>query len=312
MLPTHCACIINGVEVQLETTETVLVVYTRGSNTTIGAHGFNNTNFDYEGLIDDARVFSRALSAAEIADLANESSGSSDQSTVNDSVAITVNAVNDGPTFEVGDGIVTTDVGDPGDTAQANSVITLPDGKILAIGATDSGLDGDFLIIRYNADGSLDTTFDNDGIVTTTVGASAAVARDAIVQADGKIVVVGSAGSDTAVVRYNTDGSLDTTFGGGTGIVIEDIGSQAASDRGNSVALTSDGKILVAGSANDGSQDAFALTRLNSDGTLDTTFDGDGTVTTAITISDTANDIVVQQDGTILLTGQSLTSQLWL
>ena len=69
--------------------------------------------------------------------------------------------------------------------------------------------------------------------------------------------------------------------------------------------LTSDGKILVGGSANDGSQTAFALTRLNSDGTLDTTFDGDGTVTTAITISDVANDIVVQQDGTILLTGSN-------
>ena len=226
------------------------------------------------------------------------------------SAIITVTPVNDAATFEVGDGSVTTDVGVAVDFAQTNSVITLPDGKILAIGSLDSGTDEEFVLTRYNADGSLDTTFgdNNDGIVITTVGASTASAQDAVVQADGKIVVVGGAGSDTAVVRYNSDGSLDTTFGGGTGIVVEDIGSQSATDRGNSVALTSDGKILVGGSANDGSQTAFALTRFNSDGTLDTTFDGDGTVTTAITISDTANDIVVQQDGTILLTGSSLTS----
>ena len=87
---------IDGVEVG-SNTHTGSIDYTRGSNTTIGAHGDGNINFDYEGLIDDVRVYSSALSAAEISDLANEPTGSSDQSTVNDSVAITVTAVNDAP-----------------------------------------------------------------------------------------------------------------------------------------------------------------------------------------------------------------------
>ena len=92
------------------------------------------------------------------------------------------------------------------------------DGKIVVAGDVDNGSNDDFAVARYNADGSLDTTFDGDGKVTTAIGTAEIDAYAVAIQADGKIVVAGDAynGSDNdfAVVRYNADGSLDTTFDG--------------------------------------------------------------------------------------------------
>ena len=85
--------------------------------------------------------------------------------------------------------------------------------------------------------------------------------------------------NDFALVRYNTDGSLDTSFDS-DGKVTTAIGS--ANDSAFSVAIQSDGKIVVAGYSDNGSNDDFALVRYNTDGTLDTSFDSDGKVTTAI------------------------------
>ncbi len=72
--------------------------------------------------------------------------------------------------------------------------------------------------MRYNTNGSLDTSFDGDGRVTTPIGASQDIAESIVIQSDGKIVVAGrsSNGSndDFAVVRYNSNGSLDTSFDG--------------------------------------------------------------------------------------------------
>ena len=113
-----------------------------------------------------------------------------------------------------------------------------------------------------NADGSLDTSFGTDGKVTTAIGAATDNANSVAIQSDGKIVAAGFShngiDNDFALARYNTDGSLDTSFDT-DGKVTTAIG--AATDIANSVAIQSDGKIVAAGYANNGSNNDFALVR---------------------------------------------------
>jgi len=110
---------------------------------------------------------------------------------------------------------------------------------------------------------------------------------------------------DFALVRYNTDGTLDTSFDS-DGKVTTAIGS--GNDVAYSVAIQSDGKIVAAGYSDNGSNDDFALVRYNTDGSLDTSFDSDGKVTTAIGVSDDyANSVAIQSDGKIVAAGYSTT-----
>ena len=135
-------------------------------STSIGGHvlGAALPQRDFNGLIDDARIYTRALSADEIAAIAT------DQATSTDSVDITINPVNDAPAFSAGDGIVTHPIGTGADFGQ--SVAVQPDGKVLLAGYADNG-GGIFdnALTRYNTDGSLDTTFGTNGIVVTSFGA---------------------------------------------------------------------------------------------------------------------------------------------
>jgi uncharacterized delta-60 repeat protein len=111
--------------------------------------------------------------------------------------------------------------------------------------------------------GTLDTSFNGTGTVTTSIGSSNDDGNSVAIQGDGKIVVAGYSGffnsRDFAAVRYNSDGSLDTSFNG-TGIVTTSIGS-SGEDEGYSVAIQSDGKIVVAGFSNNGSNHDFAVVR---------------------------------------------------
>ena len=208
--------------------------------------------------------------------------------------------------FGGGDGIVTTAVGymDYG-----NSVAVQADGKILVAGSSNNGYKSysDFALTRYNSDGTPDTSFDSDGIVTTDIGNSSDSGQSVAVQADGKILVAGysnnGSNSDFALVRYNSDGTPDNSFDS-DGIVTTAVGT--SSDYGYSLAVQADGKILVAGYSNNGSNNDFALVRYNSDGTTDNSFDSDGIVTTAIgTSNDYGNSVAVQADGKILVGGYS-------
>jgi uncharacterized delta-60 repeat protein len=148
--------------------------------------------------------------------------------------------------------------------------------------------------------GFLDKTFSGDGRVLTNVhndDSGEAVA----VQADGKIVVVGSSsgGTDIAVVRYDTDGSLDATFGGGDGIVITDVNGD---DAAYSVAIQGDQKIVVGGTT-DGFSQAILL-RYDTAGGLDATFGGgDGITTTTVGLGAVFFDLAIQGDGSIVGTG---------
>src|SRR5205823_1660150 len=129
----------------------------------------------------------------------------------------------------------------------------------------------------YNADGSLDSSFGNNGLVITDFGFDSQAFALAV-QTDGKIVVAGytfTGGSqyDFALARYNTDGSLDTTFGT-NGEVVTDFGT--GGDEALAVVIDADGKIVVAGYTFTGdSQYDFALARYNADGSLDTSFGPD-------------------------------------
>jgi uncharacterized delta-60 repeat protein len=200
------------------------------------------------------------------------------------------------PTFGTG-GLVTTDFGG---FDQANGVALQPDGRIVVVGP----LQGEIGVARYNSDGSLDSTFGSGGKVVTDASPSFDGAFDVAIWS-GKIVVGGGTGlygsgaSDFQVVRYNADGSLDSSFGGG-GIVTTDFGG---SDSIFGIAVTADGKVTAAGGTT--SPGDFAVARYNSDGSLDSTFDGDGKTTTDFSggTDDLGNGVVVQPDGSITVAG---------
>ncbi|TAK70607.1 MAG: hypothetical protein EPO22_01545, partial [Dehalococcoidia bacterium] len=161
------------------------------------------------------------------------------------------------------------------------------------------------------APGDLDPTFDGDGIVITNMGGGPGVPLSQAIQGDGKIVGATSCNGtvfDFCLARYNTDGSLDTTFDG-DGKVLTDIAG--GFDEAWGVAIQADGRIVAGGACGPNSYQTFCLARYNTDGSLDTTFDGDGKVTTDILgNSATGNvggakgrDLVLQSDGKIVLVG---------
>ena len=187
-----------------------------------------------------------------------------------------------------------------------SDVTILSDGRILAAGTVtrlDAPFDDYFALVRYNPNGSRDLSFGGgDGIVIRSVGDDGA-ANAMAVQADGKIILAGYGGgllsSDFVLFALNADGIVDTTFDG-NGRVTTGFGS--GNEQAHSVTLQPDGKILVAGE----SGGVFALARYNAaDGSLDTTFDGDGKVTTAIGTSSGGHSVTVLSDGKILVAGSS-------
>jgi len=206
-------------------------------------------------------------------------------------------------------GIVTTAIGTS--TDQAFALAIQADGKLVAAGYSYNGAQYLFALVRYNPDGSLDTTFNGTGIVTTAIGTIADMAFALAIQPDGQLVVAGFSYSLTdtqdefALVRYNTDGSLDATFNT-TGMVTTAIGSH--NDQAHALAIQADGKLVAAGYSDNGTQDVFALVRYNPDGSLDTTFNSTGMVTTAIGgKGDQARALAIQPDGKLVAAGSSYT-----
>ncbi|MEJ7764923.1 MAG: prepilin-type N-terminal cleavage/methylation domain-containing protein [Acidimicrobiales bacterium] len=209
-----------------------------------------------------------------------------------------------------GSGKVVTPVTSSGNNSddRARAVGIQPDGKIVAAGyhtVRGAGLTFDFAVVRYNPNGSLDTSFGNGGIVSTgSVPNARDVASAIAFQPDGKILVAGQS-EDTPstaralVVRYNRDGTMDLGFGAGGMATASLTGINPGSIRG--MALQRDGKILVAGKINYD----FAVLRFTVDGVLDTTFGGgDGSVTTDFGGTDEALGVAIQTDGKILTGGR--------
>lgn len=210
------------------------------------------------------------------------------------------------------DGKIITDVG--GDRDQLFTLAMQPDRKILAAGSASlSGIrNPDFAIVRYNGNGSLDVAFDGDGKLMVDFGGSRERVQSLAVEPDGKIIALGTTNSlhteDFALARFNGNGSLDTGFdedGMLTGYF------PAALSELISTAVQNDGKIIVAGSISDkgGDNDDFVIARYHTDGTLDSSFDGDGMVITDFQNRDIARAVAIQDDGKIIVAGYSMFSE---
>jgi uncharacterized delta-60 repeat protein/uncharacterized repeat protein (TIGR01451 family) len=207
-----------------------------------------------------------------------------------------------------GGGRVITDIGPQDDRPAA---LTLqPDGKILAGGLTLAGAHNQIALARYDPDGALDPTFGTAGIVTTAFPDANAGAFDLAVLPSGEILVGGSgpgAGDpdfgDLLLARYLSDGTLDASFGTG-GYVLTDV--NGSTDNGITVAVTPDGKILLAGQAWGPNQGDFALVRYHADGSRDTSFGVDGKVVTDFfTGNDGAAAVLLLGDGRMVLGGEA-------
>jgi uncharacterized delta-60 repeat protein len=197
------------------------------------------------------------------------------------------------------DGKQTTDFFGFDDIAYALAIQA--DGKIVVAGAAIN-INYDFALARYNSDGSLDNSFDGDGKQTIDFNGLNNIAYALAIQPNGKIVVAGQASDNFALVRYNSNGSLDNSFDG-DGKLITDFGSSAA----YALAIQTNGKIVVAGQAfNLDNTTDFALARYNSNGSLDNTFDGDGKLTTDFGGYDGVTSLAIQTNGKIVAAGQTL------
>jgi len=213
-------------------------------------------------------------------------------------------------------GALTTSFG--GNFAAASAVMVQPDGKIVVAGTVDfnpdvpgSGLD--FALARYTSSGTLDGSFGKGGKVVFDFFGSFDQANGAVLQPDGKIIVVGSASYDSfnrdigfALARFNTDGGVDFGFGTGGKQITGFFGAGA---KANGVVLQPDGKFVVAGTASDSATRPvatdIALARYNSDGSLDSGFGSGGQ--TAIPFPDSAteqgNALALLPDGKIIVAG---------
>ena len=139
--------------------------------------------------------------------------------------------------------------------------------------------------LLYSQDGTLDMSFGNAGRVITNINNQES-ANGLVIQPDGKIVVAGYTysniyGNDVLCIRYNSDGTLDNTFGN-NGIVTFDI-QQGSDDKALAIDIQSDGKLVLAGYSDNGSDREALVMRLNTDGTPDTSFGQNGSVLTNFT-----------------------------
>ncbi|MGB8165936.1 MAG: delta-60 repeat domain-containing protein, partial [Chthoniobacteraceae bacterium] len=201
-----------------------------------------------------------------------------------------------------GTGKVTTPIGGGDDVGR--NVVVQSDGAIVVAGYTNNGSNYDFVVVRYTGAGVIDTTFNGTGKVVTDIGGNDDLASGMVLQSDGKIVVSGYSATSNALlfaaVRYTTTGALDAGFNG-SGKVTTQIGGF---DSGLSVAMQTDGKILVGGYSWNGSDHDFALVRYTSAGALDTNFNGTGYVATPIgSGGDIGRCVALQTDGKIVLAG---------
>jgi len=195
-----------------------------------------------------------------------------------------------------------------------SSVVIQPDGKIVVAGGAFPLFTflGNFEVVRYNPNGSLDTSFGDGGIVTTIFPAGS-YASDVALQSDGKIIAAGTffvdfnpgdiSDTDFALARYNPDGTPDATFGNGATVTTDFVGFE---DDAFSVLIQPDGKIVAVGSANDPATFYdFAAARYLSNGTIDTTFGVAGKVQTDFGDQnfDRARSAALQPDGRIVAAG---------
>lgn len=210
-------------------------------------------------------------------------------------------------------GIATTSFGPI--QAHGRSMVIQSDGKIIMAGYRSNGALNEFAISRYNTDGTADFSFDTDGKNTATFGISTENEAYAVaLQNDGKAVVGGYTHSGSkdifAIARFNTDGSIDNSFGSG-GKIVTPVRNDK--DYIRALAIQTDGKIIAGGSSFGATGDDFALVRYNTDGSVDESFGESGKLIHVIgkEANDIIHTIIIQPDNKILVAGtKKSTSQL--
>jgi len=220
------------------------------------------------------------------------------------------------PTFGSG-GVLAKQLG--GGTApftDGNAIARQADGKLVSAGdTTDASGAEELLVIRLNPGGSFDSTFGGSGAFTRQLGASGSPQSDAVaiaLQPDGKIVVAGAAtdasgNSQVMAARLNPNGTLDSTFGGGSGVVLRQLGAGGSPfSQANGLALQGDGKIVLAGFASQSGNDQSLIARLNPDGSPDASFAG-GAVLHQYGLGGSPqsffNSVAIQSDGRVVAAG---------
>jgi uncharacterized delta-60 repeat protein len=189
----------------------------------------------------------------------------------------------------------------------ASGGLVLPDGKVLMVGGADLGSTSDFLLARYDTDGSLDASFGSGGVVNTAI-AGRANARRAVLEPDGRILVLGEAtvGENEllALARYNPDGSLDASFGT-NGIVTEGV---TPFGDFHGLAVDSEGKILVGDEATSGGVATLTVRRFDADGSADPSFGAGGAATATFAAPGPGSlggltEVLAQPDGKVVAAG---------
>ncbi|MBN8481498.1 MAG: hypothetical protein J0L88_07920, partial [Xanthomonadales bacterium] len=192
------------------------------------------------------------------------------------------------------------------------------DGRLVACGETfRSGSATDFLVVRFNTDGSLDASFNGSGFVATafagTFGATLTDRCNAVaVLADGSVLAAGSTAqnggsNNVAVLRYTPAGALDAGFGVGGRVIVNASVNPVSDNDARAIAVQADGRILVAGSASgSGANPDLLVMRFNADGTPDASFNSTGRVLTSFGLDDAANAIALQGDGRIVVAGSAI------
>jgi uncharacterized delta-60 repeat protein len=185
-----------------------------------------------------------------------------------------------------------------GQTSYVSALLLQPDGKLIVVGYMEPASGDVWELARYNANGTLDTSFGNGGIVSGTFGTGADADAAALYPNGtanaGKIIVAGNVPGGSGLARYNPDGSLDSTFGNGGEVIT------SASPYPWAVAIAADGKIVVPGNYNTG---GFAMARYNPDGSVDSTFGNGGIVSTSIGTRSLATTVALQSNGDFVLAG---------
>ncbi|HLY37726.1 MAG TPA: CARDB domain-containing protein [Candidatus Binatia bacterium] len=220
-------------------------------------------------------------------------------------------------TFGSGGQVIT----DFGGEDEVFALVVQPDGNIVAAGVSTAAGSLDFALARYDATGMLDAAFGTAGEVVTDFGPvfvgsdptncalpvagfhGADIAFALALQSDGKLVAGGVSTGDFALARYDTDGSLDTSFGTCGRVVTDFAGDDAAA---SALVIQPDGKLVAAGRSSLATQTTFALVRYAPDGTLDPIFGAAGRVVTAIGSDTEAFGLVLQPgDGHLVVAGAS-------
>lgn len=193
------------------------------------------------------------------------------------------------------------------DEEQAYKVALQADNKIVVAGFQGINGSQDFLLCRYNPDGTPDINFGNNGVALFDGGTDSDAAWDMLIQSDGKILLGGSVYNqfttvdDFAMVRFNADGTPDNSFGT-AGFVGTDIDGNW--DNAYAIEIQDDGRILLAGDAYSGSKRNVCIVRYNADGSLDPGFGNAGIATTSIgSVIDRTRTMALQDDGKILVAG---------